>query len=42
MTGQVEQLKGNLSGFRSRKIARSDRMIYSIEDDKVIVNAVSL
>lgn len=41
-TGQVEQLKGNLSGFWSRKITKGDRMIYSIEDDKVIVNVVSL
>ncbi|MDE5693508.1 MAG: Txe/YoeB family addiction module toxin [Duncaniella sp.] len=29
-TGQVEQLKGNLSGFWSRKITKGDRMIYSI------------
>lgn len=41
-TGQVEQLKGDLSGFWSRKITKGDRMIYSIEDDRVIVNVVSL
>lgn len=41
-TGQVEQLKGNLSGFWSRKITKGERMIYSIEDEKVIVNVVSL
>lgn len=41
-TGQVEQLKGNLSGLWSRKITKGDRMIYSIEDEKVIVYVVSL
>lgn len=41
-TGHVEQLKGNYSGYWSREINKGDRMIYSIEDDKVIVNAVSL
>lgn len=41
-TGHVEQLKGNLSGFWSREINKGDRIIYSIEDDKVIVNVVSL
>lgn len=41
-TGHVEQLKGNLSGLWSREINKGDRMIYSIEDDKVIVYVVSL
>ena len=41
-TGHVEQLKGNLSGLWSREINKSDRMIYGIEDDKVIVYVVSL
>lgn len=41
-TGHVEQLKGNLSGLWSREISKGDRMIYGIEDDKVIVNVVSL
>lgn len=41
-TGHVEQLKGNLSGLWSREIDKKDRMIYSIEDNKVIVNVVSL
>lgn len=41
-TGQVEQLKGNLSGFWSRRIDKGARMIYSIEEEKVIVNVVSL
>ncbi len=41
-TGKVEQLKGNLSGFWSRKIDKGSRIIYRIEDDKVIVIVVSL
>ncbi len=41
-TGQVEQLKGDLSGFWSRKITKGARMIYGIEDEKVIVTVVSL
>lgn len=41
-TGHVEQLKGNYSGYWSREINKGDRIIYSIEDDKVIVNVVSL
>lgn len=41
-TGQVEQLKGELSGFWSRRITKSARLIYKIEDEKVIVTVVSL
>ena len=41
-TGKVEQLKGNLSGFWSRRIDKSSRMIYKIEEEKVIVMVVSL
>lgn len=41
-TGHVEQLKGNYSDYWSREISKGDRMIYSIEDDKVIVYVVSL
>lgn len=41
-TGHVEQLKGNYSGYWSREINKGDRMIYNIEDNKVIVNVVSL
>ena len=41
-TGHVEQLKGNLCGLWSREISKGDRMIYGIEDDKVIVYVVSL
>jgi len=41
-TGQVEQLKGNLSGFWSRRIDKGSRMIYTIENEKVVVTVVSL
>ncbi|MBD5280239.1 MAG: Txe/YoeB family addiction module toxin [Bacteroides sp.] len=41
-TGKVEQLRGNLSGFWSRKIDKGSRMIYRIVDEKVIVVVVSL
>ena len=41
-TGKVEQLKGDYSGLWSRRIDKGSRMIYRIEDDKVIVTVVSL
>lgn len=41
-TGQVEQLKGELSGKWSRRITKRDRLIYSIEDNKVFVYVLSL
>lgn len=41
-TGHVEPLKGNLSGLWSREINKGDRMIYAIEDDKVVVYVISL
>ena len=41
-TGKVEQLKGDLSGYWSRRIDKSARKIYAIEEDKVIVAVVSL
>ena len=40
--GQVEQLKGNLSGSWSRRIDKGSRMIYTIEDEIVVVTVVSL
>ena len=41
-TGHVEPLRGNLSGLWSREINKGDRMIYGIEDEKIIVYVVSL
>lgn len=41
-TGQIEQLKGELSGKWSRRITKVDRLIYTIEEDKVYVTVISL
>lgn len=41
-TGQIEQLKGELSGKWSRRITKADRLIYTIEEDKVYVTVISL
>ena len=41
-TGKVEQLTGDYSGLWSRRIDKGSRMIYRIEDDKIIVTVVSL
>lgn len=40
-TGQVEALKGNFSGFWSRRIDKFNRIIYSIEEKVVTVTVVS-
>lgn len=39
--GKPEQLKGNLRGFWSRRINHTDRIIYKIEDEQVIVIVIS-
>lgn len=41
-TGHVEQLKGNYSGFWSRQISKGDRMIYKIQEEKVVVTVLSM
>ncbi len=41
-TGQVEQLKGNLSGLWSRRIDKANRLIYAIKEYEVIVSVISL
>lgn len=41
-TGQVEALKGNLSGAWSRRIDKANRIIYTIEDSKVCVTVISM
>lgn len=41
-TGQIEQLRGNLSGLWSRQIDNANRLVYKISDEKVIVTVVSL
>ena len=40
-SGQVEALKGNLSGFWSRRIDKFNRLIYTIEEEKITVTVVS-
>lgn len=39
-TGKPEVLRGNWSGYWSRRINKKDRLIYAVEDDKVIVTVV--
>ncbi|MDE5568881.1 MAG: Txe/YoeB family addiction module toxin [Muribaculaceae bacterium] len=41
-TGQVEQLKGDLAGYWSRRIDKGSRMIYRIDDDVIVVTVISL
>ena len=40
-TGQVEALKGNLSGYWSRRIDKYNRLVYAIEEEIVTVLVVS-
>lgn len=35
--GKVEMLKGNFSGFASVRIDKKNRMIFQVDDNKVIV-----
>ncbi len=39
--GKPEQLKGELSGFWSRRLNRKDRIIYKVKEDIVTVYVVS-
>ena len=41
-TGQVEQLKGSLSGYWRRRINKQHRIIYSIHEEIVTVEVVSV
>ena len=41
-TGKVEQLKGDLEGFWSRRINKDSRLIYKIEEEIITVFVVSL
>lgn len=40
--GKVEQLKGDLEGYWSRRINKASRLIYKIEEDIITVFVVSL
>ena len=41
-TGKVEQLKGDLEGYWSRRINKASRLIYRIEEDIITVFVISL
>ena len=41
-TGKVEQLKGDLEGFWSRRINKESRLIYKIEEEIITVFVISL
>ena len=41
-TGKVEQLKGDLEGYWSRRINKASRLIYKIEEDIITVLVISL
>ena len=40
-TGKPEMLKGDLTGYWSRRISREHRLVYSIEDEIVTVTIIS-
>ncbi len=39
--GQVEQLKGNMSGLWSRRLDKSSRLVYSIDENVKLVVIMS-
>lgn len=41
-TGQVEALKGNFSGYWSRRVDKFNRLIYTIDKEIVTVTVVSV
>lgn len=41
-TGQVEQLRGNLAGYWSRRIDKANRIVYRIDEERVIVSVISV
>lgn len=40
-TGQPEQLKQNLTGFWSRRINQEHRIVYAVDEKRVVVTIVS-
>ena len=40
-TGQVEQLKGNLSGYWSRRITKRHRLIYRVIEEQIQVTVIN-
>lgn len=41
-TGQVEQLRGNMAGYWSRRIDKASRLVYTIDAGRVVVTVVSM
>lgn len=41
-TGHVEQLKGDYSGYWSRRLDKESRLVYRIEEENIVVVVVSL
>jgi toxin YoeB len=39
---KFERLKGNLSGFCSKRIDKQNRLVYQVQDQKVIVVVISV
>lgn len=37
--GKPEPLRGNLAGFWSRRIDEEHRLVYAVEDDKILIIA---
>lgn len=35
--GKPESLKGNLSGFWSRRIDETNRLVYAVDDDELVI-----
>ena len=40
-TGHPEELKGDYSGYCSRKVNKKDRLIYKVQEEEVIVFVLS-
>lgn len=38
--GKPEPLKGNLSGWWSRRINLKDRMVYKVQDSRLIISSI--
>lgn len=38
--GKPEPLKHNLTGFWSRRFTQSDRMVYAVKDDRLVIIAL--
>jgi toxin YoeB len=41
-TGKPEALRGNLAGYWSRRITHRHRLVYTIDDDRIIVLVIAV